>query len=466
MLSTTVLLLARLGHDVARITGRPPASPAVPRGLACLTQRRRTGEGATAGGGKPRAASANLDRTGEAVTLLQRKPAQDSSDQPSKLSVQTFSRPYAPFHDRYQKYYREGLRRYCEAVRGEFELVHLARLPRLLAALRKARDAEYYERLHLPSGVARFVDRLALRLHGPITTPSGVFQMSTGQYVITTRQGRRYAVCIDTADSHEIQSAELCEWSDVYFKTNFWTSVAYPTNVSPLVNADPLVLKRLDRFRSRRAAPKEYDLCAVIRIWAGEGVEHNIRLLKAIASAKCAKFVLAVLFPGEDDHILRYLRQARVPATTRGLKPDDLWWRTAKSTLNVIRLGVHYCIPWRMTGSLCLGSCLVLDRPPLSAWPQPLLEAVNYLSLGLDVTPGAPVAPQHQYDAVPGLIEHWLGEPDVINGIAKSNAEYFDRFLEPQRVGGHIVQVVEELERQTALDESSTSTTKRPSPQA
>src|SRR5437764_9187173 len=102
------------------------------------------------------------------------KPTESSSDRPAKLLVQTFSRPYAPFHDRYQEYYREGLRRYCRAVGGEFELLHMARFPRLLAALRTARDRDYYGRLGI-SGVASVVDSLALRLDRPITTPSGIF---------------------------------------------------------------------------------------------------------------------------------------------------------------------------------------------------------------------------------------------------------------------------------------------------
>src|SRR5205823_12466861 len=146
-------------------------------------------------------------------------------------------------------------------------------------------DRDYYGRLGI-SGVASVVDSLALRLDRPITTPSGIFHTSTGQYMITTAQGRKHGVCIDAADSHEIQSQELCEWSDVYFKTNFWPSIAYPSNVSPLVNADPLVVRRLDGLRSRRSVPKEFDVCAVIRIWDGEGVEHNIRFLKAIVDAR------------------------------------------------------------------------------------------------------------------------------------------------------------------------------------
>jgi hypothetical protein len=306
--------------------------------------------------------------------------------------------------------------------------------------------------------MASIVDRLADRLDRPIATPSGIFHTIVGQYVITTARGGKHRICIDAADSHELVSQDLCEWSNIYFKTNFSPSAAYPSNVFPLLNADPLVLKRLRNLRSNRGISKEFDVCAVIRIWDGEGVEHNIRLLKALLDARCKKFVLAILSAGEGDHILRYLRKARIPATTQGLKSRELWRKTASSTLNVVRLGVHYCVPWRVTGSLAMGSCLVLDRPPLSAWPQPLLEGVNYLSLGLDVAPGTPVAPQDRYDEVSGLIEDWLSKPEPIERIARSNGEYFDRFAEPQRVGAHIMQVVEELERRTPRSASGSST--------
>src|SRR5213592_4351906 len=88
---------------------------------------------------------------------------------PAGPSVKTFSRPYAPFHDRYQKYYRTGLRQYCVAIGGDFEVVHLARLPHVLAALRTARDRGYYEGLGIPA-VGAFIDRVAGRLDKPITT--------------------------------------------------------------------------------------------------------------------------------------------------------------------------------------------------------------------------------------------------------------------------------------------------------
>jgi len=294
--------------------------------------------------------------------------------------------------------------------------------------------------------VANVIDRAAGRLDKAIITPSGIFDTITGQYVVTTSQGREHQVCIDAADSPEIASRELCEFSDVYFKTNFWPTASYPPNVWPLVNADPLVLGRIRDLRSWRRFPKELGVFAIMHIWNGEGVEHYIRLLKAILDAKCDKLVLAVVFDG-DERILRLLHRARIPATTRGLKAGDLWRRTAHSTLSVVRLGVHYCIPWRVTGSLALGSCLVLDRTPFSMWAQPLLEGTNYLSLELEVGPGVPVAPQHQYDQVPTRIQDWLNQRHKIDKIARSNAEYFDAFLEPQRVGAAIVRVVEEREQ-------------------
>ena len=369
----------------------------------------------------------------------------DFSDRPGKLSVRTFSRPYAPFHDRYQEYYRASLQEYCEAVGGEFQLVHLARLPRLLAALRTARDRGYYEGLGL-ARVGKAIDRVADHLDKPTITPSGVFDTITGQYVLTTSEGQEHKVCVDAADSPEIASQELCEFSDIYFKTNFWPSAAYPSNVSPLVNADPLVLDRIRDLRSLRHSPKEFDVCAIAHVWDGEGVEHNIRLLKAIVDANCDTFVLGVVF-GRDERILDLLRRAGIPAASRGLKASDLWRKTARSRLNVVRLGVHYCVPWRVTGSLAVGSCLVLDRPPFSVWPQPLLDGVNYLSLQLDVGPGAPVAPQHQYDHVRARIEDWLRQPERIDTIAQANGEYFDEFLEPRRVGAEIVRVVQERDR-------------------
>jgi hypothetical protein len=220
------------------------------------------------------------------------------------------------------------------------------------------------------------------------------------------------------------------------------------------VNADPLMLGRLDDLRRRRSTSKTLDLSFVVRIWGGtdgvEGIEHNLRLLEAIDRVRCEKRLLAVLPPGDPGRTSRLLRKLRTPATTHGISPRELWELTARSRLTVIRLGVHYCVPWRMTGALAVGSCVVLDRPPLSRWPEPLRENLNFLSLGTLVAPGVPIAPDAQYDEIPSRVEEWLSRPDLSDEIGEANARYFDASVAPEQVGRQIAETVEVMHQSPA----------------
>ena len=363
-----------------------------------------------------------------------------------RIGIQAFSRPYSPFHDIYQRYYQEGLRAYADTGAARVEITSLSPFPRLLRGLRTAQDRNFATRWHVPRANA-LLDSIGRRLEGASQTPSGFFEPTVGQYLFSDPVGGLQRVCIDAGDSHEIPSDNLCEWSDVYFKTNFWGDRAYPGNVKPMVNADPLMLERLPGLRSSRSAPKELDLSFIVRVWGGDdgiaGIEHNLRLLTAMKRARCTKRLLAVVPAGDVEKTLRYLERAGIPATTRGISPRELWEVTAASRLNVFRLGMHYCIPWRMTGSLACGSCAVLDRPPLSRWPEALHEGVNYLSLGTMVAPDAPLASDDQYDEIPDRIEAWLQKPELLREIEDANARYFDGFLAPSQVGRQIVEAVE-----------------------
>jgi hypothetical protein len=254
--------------------------------------------------------------------------------------------------------------------------------------------------------------------------------------------GRSLKVCIDSMDFPELSSPELAEWSDVYFKTNWWPTTAYPANVRPLVNCDPTVLGQIDELRGARDTRKEYDLCCVVRVWGGrtglEGIEHNIRLLEAVSKVRAEKFVLAILIMGDRDAYAKRLSDAGIPWTTKAFPAADLWRVTAASRLNVLRLGVHDCIPWRMTGSLAVGSTVALDQAPRSRWPTPLEPGVNYLDLGLE-TGDTALAEASAYDDVPAQIEAWLSDATTLRAIATANGEYFDRHLEPERVGDHVL---------------------------
>jgi hypothetical protein len=362
------------------------------------------------------------------------------------LQVRAFQRPYDPYHDRYQRYYAEGLRLYCSTVDGEFRTTVMSRFPRVVRALKLVRERRLAKRLRVPQ-LEPVIDAVANVFEGPADTPSGYFDDVAGQYLAFLPDGEVHRFTIDARDSHELGSDDLCAWSDVYFKTNYWPTVEYPDNVFPLFNLDPLVLPEIDRLRARRDAPKRVDLTFVVRIWGGitdesEGIEHNLRLLEAVTRARCTKHVLAVLVAGDVPKIRRRLDRLGIPSTSRDIKSEELWRLTAQSRLNVFRLGIHYCVPWRMTGSLAIGSCVVLDRPPFSLWPEPLRENVNFLSLGTMVGPGVPLAAADEYDEIPARIESWLSQPSHLADVARANAKYFDRHLDPAHLGAHIMRIV------------------------
>ena len=99
------------------------------------------------------------------------------------LQVRAFRRPYAPYHDRYQRYYAESLRLYCSTIDADFRTKVMSRFPRVVRALKRVRDGGYAERLRIPQ-LEPVIDAVANVLEGPADTPSGYFDNATGQ---TTR---------------------------------------------------------------------------------------------------------------------------------------------------------------------------------------------------------------------------------------------------------------------------------------
>jgi hypothetical protein len=358
-------------------------------------------------------------------------------------AVSAFVRPYDYWYDRYQAFYQHSLRLRCAAAGATFDVVPMTRLPHLLKPLRDVRD-RYLTRAP-GTWTTSLVDRLALRLEGPVRTPSSSYHNAIGQYVVRTADGTTCRVCIDTADYPELRSDELLSWSDLYFKANLWPSRPYPPNVLPIVNGDPLILDRIPTLRSYRRVEKATDVCFVVRVWGGrdgiEGIEHNLRLLEAVNGARCSKTVIAYLVTGDTEAIAERLGKSGIHSTTRPIRPNALWRLMGSSRLNIIRLGMHDCIPWRMAGTLAMGSCVVLDQTPLAAWPEPLRENVNFfnLSCGTGETP----ASDADYAAVPAKIEEWLSQPAKLEQVMSTNAAYFDRHVDPERVGEAILAAVE-----------------------
>ncbi len=359
-------------------------------------------------------------------------------------TVSAFTRPYDYWYDRYQLFYREGLRSQCAASGLVFDETPITRLPRLLRPVRHVRD-RYLSRLPGKQATS-FLDRVAHTLEGPARTPSSFFHSIVGQYLVRTAGGATCRVCVDAADYPDLPCDELVSWSDLYFKANLWPSRTYPSNVLPIVNGDGLILNRIPVLRSYRAQPKECDVCFIVRVWGGrdelEGIEHNLRLLEAVSRARCSKVLIAYLVAGDVEAESRRLRSAGVTCTTRSIRPRTLWRLMGNSRLNIIRLGMHNCIPWRMAGALAMGACVVLDQPPISSWPEPLREDVNFLSLGAE-TVESPVADSGCYADIPAKIEEWLSEHEKLERIMSNNGDYYDRLVQPQRVGESTLASVE-----------------------
>jgi hypothetical protein len=187
----------------------------------------------------------------------------------------------------------------------------------------------------------------------------------------------------------------------------------------------------------------------VVRVWGGkdevEGVEHNLRLIEAVNRAKGSKFLYAYLVAGDVQAAARRLEKQGIPCGTDPLPPKKLWQVSAASRLNVIRLGMHYCVPWRVTSAIAIGSGMVLDRAPFTRWPEPLVEGEHFLALGAETGVDQPLATDEQYASIPTKIDAWLADGDLAARIARNNGAYYDRHLAPARVGEHFMKTVEKV---------------------
>jgi hypothetical protein len=361
-------------------------------------------------------------------------------------SVKSYSYPYDYWHDRYQDYYREGLREYLDQRGGNLETAPV-RFSRTLRLLRRVR---YSSRL---SGVLGPVSHPVNSLVDGLAACMGARSQlrhppppAVGQYTFRFMSGREITACIDSSDLGDDLDPSLLAENDVYFKTNYWIGRDYDHKTVPMYNCNPLVLRHLGLLREMRLRPARYDLCLVVRVWGGrdevEGVEHCVRLLEAVARAPGRKFLLAYLVAGDTKALAARLSKIGIPSTTTPVPLKDLWSIAAQSRINIIRLGMHHCVPWRMTDLLALGACPVLDQPPKTVWPVPLREGSHYSALNLVTSPDQPMADDDSYRCVPDLLDSLLRDSERVERLRGATADYFDHHLQPERVGRSICEAV------------------------
>lgn len=370
---------------------------------------------------------------------------QDSAANSAEIrTVVSYSAPYNYYYDRYQAYYAAGIQHVVSRQSGSFSQVSLARFPGLQRQMRRLRSSYRVSRIlgdqHF---ILRSLDGFARALGGPIGDD---FHPLVGRYRFSTRSGGEVKVCVDSADAGEISSPKLLNWSDLYFKTNYWSGRDYPAKISPLYNGNPLVLSKRKELQELRGRVPTWDLCFVVRVWGGqneiEGIEHNLRLIEAVNRLDCRKFVLAYLVAGDVAAHRKRLESQGIACTTVPMKLAHLWDVASRSNLNILRLGMHGCVPWRMTDMLAMGACPVLDQRPNTTWSNPLGERRNFLNLSADLTEGKQTASEAAYSAIPELLADFLNDEAMIRAIREENARYFDQCVCPEEVGRQICEKV------------------------
>jgi hypothetical protein len=189
-------------------------------------------------------------------------------------SVTAFTRSYDYWYDRYQRYYRTGLRRECARRGITYREVGLTRATRVLRTVRGWRD-RYLSRLSVKAVVARSRRGCTGAWRGRSGRPRRSFTTPSGSTSSRRTEAVSTASCIDAADYPTLPSDELVAWSDLYFKSNRWPWQVYPAKVLPLVNGDPLILRRIESLRRAGQTPKEWDVCFVVRVWGAGRRRRN-----------------------------------------------------------------------------------------------------------------------------------------------------------------------------------------------
>jgi len=274
-----------------------------------------------------------------------------------------------------------------------------------------------------------------------------------GQYIFELKNGKNIKVAIDAHDHRNIRSQEILNWSDLYFKSNYWPSVAYPHKVRPIVNGNGMLTpERIDFLKSLRGHKKTFDFIFIAQIWAGgdANVEHNLRLFENLAKVDCQSKILAVFsgFKESDDDYKNYttrLSKAGVNFSMNHISYHDLMVSSAQSKCVFIRAGVSSCIPWRMLDMLCLGSSLILDHSPFPSWPYPLNENEHFFNMGLQIGKDCSPAAETQYLQIPLKLMHILNNLDGQKKIHRHNTRYFDAHAAPQRVAEYILKTVRDF---------------------
>jgi len=303
-----------------------------------------------------------------------------------------------------------------------------------LRVLRKIRHSARFQRA-VPGGT-KIADGVAKILGAVQSDP----EHAVGSYIFN-QGGTEVKICIDAHDSKLVIKPDLLEWCDVYFKANYWPTEVYPAKVAPIANVNPACLDKIGFLKNCRHHKKELDLFVSFRVWGGtdelEGVEHGLALIEALAKVKCRKKVLAYLLAGDISAAVKRLESAGIAWTTKWIPQAELWGYAAKSRLNIVRHGMHQCVPWRMAEILAMGGCPVMDYEATTRWHAPLVEGRHYVHLDVPYHPGEGAGIDTR--TLTDRVESWVASEELTESISRNTERYFDEHLTPAVLGKYIL---------------------------
>lgn len=275
-----------------------------------------------------------------------------------------------------------------------------------------------------------------------------------GRYTVQY-EGKETKVAIDAADGREVRSEDALAWADIYFKSNMWTDISYPDKVRAITTGDiSLTPKHIEFLKSLRNRDEQYDLCFISRIWAGKRddplnmIIHQVRLFETLARLDCRKKLVAVI-PNEltasgewKEYIDRLEKNPAIEVCYRLKSLHELWTSCAVSKVVFFRAGKHLAMPGRMLEYLAMGSCVVFDAKPFSQWYSPLIEGENYVACDAGLKSDESLPLEDTYGEIASVIDELLSDPEKINKIKRSNAEYYDAYASPEKVARYVIDTV------------------------
>ncbi len=293
-----------------------------------------------------------------------------------------------------------------------------------------------------------------------------------GRYEEATHVGRYFLhfstradplrVAVDVHDIRKIRDPKAYDWAEVYFKVNHWAGLDYGPKARPLVTGNgALNQARLNHLIALRDHPKHLDLVLIAKLWPSapgptywNPVEHLVRVFEALAGLKCRSLLWAIVpdMKGKEfpSHYLNRLDKCGILVTKTNVTINELWAATSAARLAFLRPGKHLCVSWRMIDHLAMGACTVCDRAPYAQWPVPLQSGRELFDCECGIGQDEALPEPGDYERIAEGVRALLADPERAAAIRVAAANYFDRYVAPEKIARYMIEIAAQALRLSA----------------